>query len=358
MTSLHSASFINQVEARFGADVLPKLLLVDKVPDHVCQLLSKHFSLIKLDSYGFHNPKLSRFQTETRYILAGSDDSSNLPINAEFINSFPGLELIASFGTGYDRIDTATAASRGVIVTNTPHVHVDDLADFAIGLMIATVREIPKADSFVRNGKWSASSFPLCHGTLRGRELGIAGLGEVGRAVAHRAISFGMSISYYGRRPQPDVPYKYYGSLKELSTASDILIVVLPGGNNTRHAVDEGVLTALGPNGILINISRGSVVDENALILALQEKRLGSAGLDVYSNEPHVPKELTELTNVVLQPHIGSGTTCTRAAMWRLVVDNLSAWIQGRGPLTPVIETPWPRMTSKRNATNLYSSKV
>lgn len=358
MIRFHGALFTDQSEQNsWGSRMLPSLLVVDTIPDHVCQRLSERFRIVQLGSSGGHGPKSSELTDGTRYVLAGSDDANNHPINTEFINSLPDLELIASFGAGYDRIDTVAAASRGVVVTNTPHVHIDEVADFAIGLMIATVREIPKADRFVRDGKWSESSFPLSQGTLRGRRIGIAGLGAIGRAVAHRATSFGLSVSYYGRQPKADVPYKFYGSLKALSSAVDILMVTLPGGNDTRHAVDASVLAQLGPDGVLINVSRGSVVDEKALIHALREERILSAGLDVFSNEPHVPKELTEFTNVVLQPHIGSATALTRRGMWQLAIDNLLAWVEGRGPLTPVIETPWPRVAPERPAIDLLSAK-
>lgn len=317
---------------------LPLLLVVDQFPEEVGLALGNYFTLTNISECDD--------TANIRFAISGSDDAGNLPINDSLLDMLPSLELLASFGAGYDRIDVSAAARRGVIVTNTPNIHVDEVADFTIGLMIATVRQIPQADRFVRTGGWLKSSFPLGAGTLRDRRLGIAGLGQIGKAVASRAASFGMQIAYHARNEQKRLPYPYYGSLEDLSEAVDVLVVTLPGGEETRHLVNSNVLSALGQNGVLINVSRGSVVDEDALISALREERILGAGLDVFSDEPRVRPELLGFPNVVLQPHIGSSTIRTRRAMWQLVVDNLVSWAADGKAITPVPETSWPELHS------------
>lgn len=266
------------------------------------------------------------------------------PVDARFLDQFPNLAIVANYGVGYDTVDVQHAARRGIVVTNTPDVLTEEVADLTLGLMIATVRRLPQADRYLRAGHWLAQSFPLS-GTLRGKRVGIAGLGRIGRAVATRVAAFGLDIAYFGRTRQQDVPYAYYADVVELARAVDILIVVTPGGDTTRNLVNAEVLDALGATGVLINVARGSVVDETALIAALASGRLGAAGLDVFVNEPHVPAELMGMDQVVLLPHIGSGSIDTREAMAGLVVDNLLSWIGGHGPLTPVPETPVPKLT-------------
>ncbi|MCJ2135775.1 2-hydroxyacid dehydrogenase [Methylobacterium sp. J-026] len=261
-------------------------------------------------------------------------------VDAALIDRLPKLELIANFGVGYDAVDAAAAHRRGVVVTNTPDVLTDEVADLAIGLVIATLRRIPQADRYLRAGHWPKAPFPLS-ASLRGRRVGILGLGRIGRAIARRLESFGVAIDYHGRRPQADVPYTYHDSLIGMAHAVHILIVVAPGGADTRGLVDAAVLEALGPEGILVNVARGSLVDEAALIAALKAGTILGAGLDVFENEPHVPGDLAALDNTVLLPHVGSASEHTRAAMAQLVVDNVVSWFEGRGPLTPVAETPW-----------------
>jgi len=217
----------------------------------------------------------------------------------------------------------------------------DEVADTAMALTIMAVRRLPQAERFLREGKWVENSFPLT-ASLRGRTMGILGLGRIGRAIADRAKSFGLDIAYHGRREQPDVPYRYHASLLDMAKACDILMVAAPGGPETRRLVDAEVLRALGSDGVLINIARGSLVDEQALIEALRTGVILAAGLDVLDNEPHVPAELIALDNAVLLPHVGSASVKTRRAMADCVVDNLVAWSEGRPPLTPVAETPWP----------------
>lgn len=251
----------------------------------------------------------------------------------------PKLELIANFGVGYDSVDVAAAAERGVVVTNTPDVLNDEMGDFTVGLLLATVRAIPAAERHLRQGKWKAGIFPLGN-TLRGRRIGIAGMGRIGRVIAHRLSGFDLPIAYHARNRREDVNFEYFADLTALAAAVDVLIVILPGGPGTRNVVDAAVLAALGPDGILINVARGSVVDEPALIAALRDGTILAAGIDVFAEEPHVPAELIALENAVLVPHIGTATHHTRGLMAQLVIDNVEAWFGGRGALTAVVETP------------------
>lgn len=256
------------------------------------------------------------------------------------LDRLPNLEIISNYGVGYDNVDAAYAAKRGLIVTNTPDVLNDEVADLTIGLLIATIRQVPQADRYLREGRWLERPFPLTS-TLRGRTIGIVGLGRIGKAIARRIEGFGVPIHYHGRTQQADVSYPYHPTLIDLAKAVDVLILVTPGGPSTRHLVDAKVLETLGPNGILINVARGSVVDEQALIEALRSRTILSAGLDVYDDEPHVPQELIDMEHVVLLPHVGSASVHARNAMGQLLVDNLLSWFAGKGPLTPVSETPW-----------------
>jgi lactate dehydrogenase-like 2-hydroxyacid dehydrogenase len=216
----------------------------------------------------------------------------------------------------------------------------EEVADLALGLLIATVRQLPQADRYLRARRWPDAEFPFTT-TLRERTVGIVGLGRIGKAIAKRLEGFGLGIVYHGRSEQPDVPYRHYPNLVEMARAVDVLMVVIPGGDETKHLVDAEVLKALGPNGILINVARGTVVDERALIAALRDKTILTAGLDVFDDEPNVPPELIAMDHVVLLPHVGSASVHTRNAMGQLVVDNLVSWFEGKGPLTPVAETPW-----------------
>ena len=263
-----------------------------------------------------------------------------IPIDDSFFARFPKLELIASFGVGYEHIDARAANARGVVVTHTPGVLDDEVADTAFGLLISAVREMGPAERYVRQGQWAARGpYPLT-ASLRGRTMGILGLGRIGKAIAKRAEAFGLKVIYTGRKPQPGVSYAFHPTLSDMARACDILMIAAPGGADTRHMVDAEVLAALGPNGILINISRGSLVDEAALVTALTDKRILAAGLDVFENEPDVPEALMKLDNVVLLPHVGSASHAARDAMADLVVANVFSWADGKGPVSPVPETP------------------
>jgi lactate dehydrogenase-like 2-hydroxyacid dehydrogenase len=263
-------------------------------------------------------------------------------IDAPILACLPKLEIISSFGVGYDHIDAAAAAKKGIIVTHTPDVLTEEVADTALGLLLSTVREFPQAERYLRAGHWKKSNYPLSRATLRNRTIGIVGLGRIGLAIARRLEAFGVRIVYHTRTLRPDVPYRHYPRLIDMARDVDTLIIVVPGGAATKNMIDANVLDALGPDGILINVARGSVIDEPALATALRDRKIMAAGLDVFVNEPHVPEELLALDNAVLLPHVASASVFTREKMDQLVVDNLLAWAAGKPPLTPVPETPWP----------------
>ena len=263
------------------------------------------------------------------------------PVNQALFARLPDLEIVASFGVGYDHIDARAAAKRGIVVTHTPYVLTEEVADTAIGLLLSTVRELPQAERYLRAGKWLEANYPLSRATLRNRTVGLVGMGRIGRAIAQRLEAFGVPIVYHTRQPRPDLAYRHYPRLIDMARDVDTLVVIVPGGAATRNMIDASVLDALGPDGVLINVARGSVVDEDALIEALKTRKIFAAGLDVFVNEPAVPAELLALDNVVLLPHLGSASVFTREKMDQLLVDNLLAWSRGEPPLTPVPETPW-----------------
>jgi lactate dehydrogenase-like 2-hydroxyacid dehydrogenase len=263
-------------------------------------------------------------------------------VDGNFLQQFPHLEQVSSFGVGYDHIDAKWAGEHGIVVTNTPEVLNEEVADTALGLLLGTVRELPQSERYLRAGKWKAGHYPLTKATLRDRTVGMVGMGRIGKAIARRLEAFGVPVVYHSRNAQAGVKYKYYPKLIDMARDVDTLMVIVPGGASTKNMINAEVLEALGPRGVLINMARGSVVDEPALIEALQKRTIYSAGLDVFANEPDVPKELIEMDHIVLFPHLGSSTEATRAAMDQLVVDNILAWAAGKPPLTPVAETPWP----------------
>jgi lactate dehydrogenase-like 2-hydroxyacid dehydrogenase len=269
-------------------------------------------------------------------------------VDKALIERLPALEIIASFGVGYDGIDVAAAAARGVVVTNTPDVLTEEVADTALGLLLMTVRDLSAAERYLRAGRWPVDGpYPLS-ASLRNRTVGIFGLGRIGIAIARRLDAMQVPVVYHSRRPRAGVPYRYYDNLRAMAADVDVLLAIVPGTAETKHLVNADVLQALGPDGILINVGRGSVVDEAALVSALQDGTIRSAGLDVYANEPHVPAALVALPNAVLLPHVGSASVHTRTAMGQLVVDNLKSWFENGTPLTPVPETPWPGRSPDR----------
>ena len=263
------------------------------------------------------------------------------PVPGELMARFPNLEIVSSFGVGYDHMDVKWAAAHGVVLTNTPGVLTEEVADTALGLLLCTVRELPQAERFVRAGKWIEKGYPLSNASLRNRTVGLVGMGAIGQAIARRLDAMQVPVVYHARQRRAQLPYRHYEKLIDMARDVNVLLVIVPGGAATANMIDATVLDALGPDGILINMARGSVVDEPALIEALQDKRIMAAGLDVFAKEPEVPPELIAMDNVVLFPHLGSASVCTREKMDQLVVDNILAWAAGKPPLTPVPETPW-----------------
>jgi lactate dehydrogenase-like 2-hydroxyacid dehydrogenase len=266
--------------------------------------------------------------------ICGSGESK---VGAELVARLPALQIVSIMGVGYDGVDVAACKARGVLVTHTPDVLNDDVADLALGLALSIARRLPQADRYVRDGKWPSGPMPLAN-KLSGARMGIVGMGRIGQAIARRALAFNMSIAYTARSAKPDLPYAYHPTPAALAAASDYLVVITPGGAATRKLINAEVLQALGPKGFLVNVARGSVVDEAALIEALQQGTIAGAALDVFENEPNVPEALRALDNVVLAPHIGSATRATRGAMAALAFENLRAFFAGEKPPTPVPE--------------------
>jgi lactate dehydrogenase-like 2-hydroxyacid dehydrogenase len=321
------------------ADGKPDILLVGASKPVIATGLAADFNLYKLGDAKDRDAFMSGIADKVRGFAV---PFSNMQIDGPLMARFPRLEIVSSFGVGYDHVDAKWAGDHGIVVTNTPEVLNEEVADTALGLLLCTVREFPQAERYLRAGKWKDKAYPLTKATLRDRTVGMVGMGRIGKAIARRLEAFGVPVVYHSRNPQPGVPYRYYPKLVEMARDVDTLMVIVPGGKATQNIINAEVLDALGPNGILINMARGSVVDEAALIKALKERRIFSAGLDVFVNEPEVPKELIEMEHVVLFPHLGSGSVWTRTKMDQLVVDNLKSWAAGKGPLTPVPETPWP----------------
>lgn len=256
------------------------------------------------------------------------------------MEKFPKLEIVSSFGVGYDHVDTAFARDHNIIVTNTPDVLTEEVADVALGLLISTLREFIKADRYLRSGQWTKSNYPLTVGSLRGRTVGMVGMGRIGQAIARRLDASLVPVVYHSRNPAAGVAYKHYPNIVEMAKAVDTLVVITPGGASTAKLVNAEVIDALGPTGVIVNVARGSVIDEQALIAALKAGKILGAGLDVFANEPNVPDELKALQNTVLLPHVGSASVATRDAMDQLVVDNLLHWFSGKPPISPIPETP------------------
>lgn len=316
-----------------------RILVPGTIRERVLDRLKESFDVVRIER---SDPALlarSEAASIAGVAVSGSFD-------AAMIDHLPALEIIASFGVGYDGVDAAAAAKRGVTVTNTPDVLNDEVADTTIGLLLNTVRRFPQAEAWLRDGRWRRDgAFPLTPLSLRGRRAGVYGLGRIGMAIAERLKGFGVDIAYHTRRPRDDVPYAYYPSLMELAGAVDILIAIVPKTPETHRTINAEVLQALGPNGVLINVGRGWTVDEDALATALKEGVIAAAGLDVFYDEPNVPQALLDLPNISLLPHVASASVVTRDAMADLVADNLFAWFDRGAALTPVPETPFTRKT-------------
>jgi lactate dehydrogenase-like 2-hydroxyacid dehydrogenase len=306
-----------------------EILQTHKLLQSCEEALAERYIVHKLHEAADRSALLEKIAPSVRAIAGGRVDPA-------LMDRLPHLEIIANFGVGYDSIDTAAARARNVRVTNTPSVLNDAMAEITIGLMVALARRIPQADRYVREGGWLEGSYPLQR-ELNGKTLGILGLGRIGREVAVRAQAMKMRVVYFGRRRQATEPYAYYGDLEAMARDSDWMVVIAPGGSQTDGIVSRRVLEALGPEGFLVNMARGSLVDEPALVEMLGTGGLGGAALDVFADEPRVPEALFGLDNVVLSPHQGSATMQTRRRMGEMVVDNLVAHFAGDPLISPVV---------------------
>lgn len=258
-----------------------------------------------------------------------------------WIDRLPNLEIVSNFGVGYDGVDTAKALQHDIIVTHTPDVLNDEVADTTIALLLNTLREYPRAENYLREGRWkSEGPYPLTPLSLRGRHVGILGLGRIGIEIARRLEPFKVRIGYHTRTRRDGLPYTYYPSLKAMAEEVDTLISIVPGTAATHKIFTSEIFSALGPNGVFINVGRGTSVDEEALAEALRSRTIAAAGLDVFYDEPNVPQALLDLPNVSLLPHVASASVPTRNAMADLVVDNLIGWFREKKVITPVPETP------------------
>lgn len=308
----------------------PEILLVAKLWPPLMEALQAEFTLHdrvhESDPAGF-----AEIAPRIRGLVGGGE--SKVP--RSLMDRLPALEVISIFGVGYDGVDVPAASERNIPVTNTPDVLTDDVADMGVGLMLSIARRIPQADQYVRAGLWPSGPMPLAR-KVSGARLGIVGLGRIGQAIARRAEGFGMSIAYTTRTAKPEVPYTYYPTATALAAQVDFLMVITPGGAGTKGLINAEVLKALGPQGILINVARGTVVDQAALVTALEQGVIAGAALDVFEDEPNVPESLRRRDNVVLTPHIASGTWQTRRAMADLAFGNIQAHFAGSPLLTPV----------------------
>jgi hydroxypyruvate reductase 2 len=310
----------------------PDVLVNGMMMPHVMAALEERYTLHKL--FEASDPKALLKEVGPR--IRGIAAAGAKPLGADLIDACPNLEIISAFGVGTDNIDVAHAKKRGAIVCNTPDVLNDEVANTAIMLFLATMRRLVEYDRYVREGRWKREGMPPLTRGIAGSRVGIVGMGRIGRVIAEKLTAFHCNIAYFARHERKDAPWRYYRDLVELARDSDALILIVPGGKETEKLIDRRVLDALGPKGILINVARGSVVDEPELVAALSEGRLGGAGLDVFADEPHVPEELFGMDNVVLQPHQGSATVETRRAMGDRVLDNLAAHFEGRPIPSPL----------------------
>ena len=304
----------------------PRLLQIGNITDRMRDRIEAGFEITRL----FEQEDRAGFLAAegTSFVAVVTDGHWGVP--EDVASALPNMKVVSSYGVGYDAIDADAMAARGVLVGHTPDVLNDEVADTAIMLWLAVSRELLPSERWARSGEWEAKGNYRLTRSVRGRTAGIVGLGRIGLTIAKMAEAFDATIAYHARS-QKDVDYAYYPDLVEMARASDVLIVITPGGATTRHLVSADVIDALGPDGILINVSRGSVVDEAALVAALEDGRLGGAGLDVFEAEPKIPDALKSMDNVVLTPHVGSATVETRVKMGDLVCDNLDRWLaEGR----------------------------
>ena len=309
----------------------PDIIIVAKLHQPTQEILEKEFTAHRLYEAKDRDAFLKALAPKVKGVASGGPG-----VNAAMMDALPNLKLISHFGVGYDSVDVDAAKKRGIRVTNTPDVLNDCVADTAMALTLNTLRKLPQSETYLRSGLWATKGgYPLAT-SLGGKTMGIVGLGRIGEAIAKRAMASGMKIAYHNRNKK-DVPYDYHPDPVSLAKASDVLMLVTPGGAETKNLVNAKVLDALGPKGYLVNISRGSVVDQPVLLEYLQAGKIAGAGLDVFADEPRVPAEFFSLDNAVLVPHVGSATHETRFAMGMVQVDNLRAMYAGKPLLTPVV---------------------
>lgn len=310
------------------------VLTAGKVHPRVRQRLAEVFDVIHLE-----RPDPALVTPEIAAKVRGATGFNGMP--GALMAALPKLEIVANFGVGYDGVDVQHAAANGIMVTNTPDVLNEEVADTALGLLINTVRLLPQAENWLRQGRWvSEGAFRLSPLSLRGRTVGIYGLGRIGLEIANRVAAFNLPVSYHTRNPRKDVAYPYYPTLEAMAEAVDTLICIVPKTPDTHKTINAALLKKLGPNGVLINIGRGWTVDEDDLAEALENGTIAAAGLDVFQDEPRVPERLMKLENACLLPHVASASIPTRNAMADLTADNLISWFETGAPITPVPETP------------------
>lgn len=314
-----------------GSNERPVLLMTGAYPSWDMEALAADYELLRLFEADDKAAFLAAHGQQVRAIATRGD----LGASADLMRQLPNLEVVSVFGVGTDAVDLAYARAHSIKVTNTPDVLTDDVADIAVALLLAAARKIPQGDQLVRSGAWVTGGLPLVT-KVSGKKVGIAGMGRIGIATAKRLAAFDCEISYFSRSAKTELPYRHVASLIELARSCEFLIVTLSGGDGTKNIIGADVLEALGPNGILVNVSRGSTVDEPALIKALEDQTIKSAGLDVFWNEPNIDPRFFTLENVALHPHHASGTVETRKAMGQLVRDNLAAHFAGTALITPV----------------------
>ena len=309
----------------------PDLLVIGPYPDWDMLALAESYTLHRL----WEAPDKSSFLSQHAENIQAIATRGDLGASAELMAQLPNLRIVSVFGVGTDGVDLAYARSKSIKVTNTPDVLTGDVADHGMALLLAAARLMPQGDALVRSGKWPAGGLPLTTRVF-GKKIGIVGMGRIGQAFAKRAQGFDCDISYFSRGPRPGLPYRFVASLEALAFEADFLVVTLAGGKGTRKIINASVLAALGADGIFVNISRGSTVDEEALLAALESRSIKAAALDVFWNEPNINPRFLALDNAVLHPHHASGTVETRRAMGQLIRDNLAAHFAGESLLTPV----------------------
>ena len=305
----------------------PEILAAGFLPDDAMAGLEARFTV----HHYYRDPDPQALLDRVKHQVVWMVGTSHASMPASLINALPNLAGVSVYGTGFEKVDVPALSARQLILTNTPDVMIEDVADLGIGLILATVRRMCAADRFTREGRCANGVMPFAH-SLQGKTLGIVGMGRIGKAMAQRASAFNLNLIWYGPRPKPELPYPRYDSLEALARASDILLLAMPGSPETRHMVNAEILDCLGPDGTLINLARGMVVDEAALVAALKTGRLGAAGLDVFEDLAHPSPELFDMDNVVLSPHRGSATFESRHAMAQLFLANVHAFFEGKPP--------------------------